>query len=131
MTEFDDFDLWDDSPAKFDVQRFEAEWATLNAIREMLGIALKGSTQPTYSQSLAFGKAIAPGIYDSEASIIGKGNESQLTREYRQAAEAQSRIDKRTVTPLELVDRDINRYSNLLDNVGEERNLIKRRLTIL
>jgi hypothetical protein len=27
--------------------RLDAEWTTLNAIREMLGIALKGRTSPT------------------------------------------------------------------------------------
>lgn len=131
MPNFDDFDLWDDTSPGFDRERLDAEWVTLNAIREMLGIALKGRLQPTYDQSLAFGKVLAPKIFSSDASIIGKGNESQLAQEYRQAAEAQSAIDKRIVPPLELIDVDIDRFNNLLSNAGEKYDLIKRRLNIL
>jgi hypothetical protein len=54
------------------------EWVTLNAFREMLGIALKGSTTPTYAQSLAFSKSVAPQIFDTDQSIIGKVKERDL-----------------------------------------------------
>lgn len=96
----------------------------------MLGIALKGQTQPTYQQSLNFGKAVAPAIFDTDQSLLGRTKEDILVSEYRQRAEAATVVRKQKVEPVDLVDKDIEENKSLL-HTGGENNLIKRRVDIL
>lgn len=107
----------------------DVEWATLQALRDMLGISLKGSSRPTYLQALALGKALAPEIFDSEHSVLGNDQERLLVREYRQLAKAKSNSEHRDVEPIELVDEDIKRYSDLL-NMGKD-HLLRRKIGVL
>ena len=105
------------------------EWLTLQALRDMLGIAFKGGFQPTYQQALDLGKVIAPEIFDSDKTLLGKDSERLLVKEYKQRAEAKSVSERRQVNPIELVNEDINSLSQLLNKTAED-NLIKRRITI-
>jgi len=130
MDKFSDFDLSDNEQPQFNPRRLDVEWTTLNAIREMLGIALKGVSTPTYEQALALGRILSPELFDSAASLIGKGNEQQIVREYRQKAEARSEKEKRIVSPVEVVDKDIEDHNDLLDTSGD-RSLIRKRLNFL
>ena len=130
MNGLDDFDLAGDQPATYDRRRLDVEWATLVAIREMLGISLKGRATPTYEQSLAFAKALAPALFDSDETLIGTSGEPQLVQEYRQKTEALSQLESRKVPATEIIDRDINELGNLLE--AESANyLLRKRLGVL
>jgi hypothetical protein len=118
-----------ESPTQFD-RRLDAEWATLNAIREMLGIALKGRVAPTYAQALDVGKVIAPQIYATESSLLGRDREPQLVQEYRQRADALSQIRGQVVKPLEVLDEDIQTQRRLVMTSGD-RDLIQKRMDLL
>ncbi len=129
MNNIPDFDLSDDSE-DFASNRLQNEWATLSAIREMLGIATKGAVQPTYEQSLAVGKVIAPKIFASNKTIIGKTPENQLVQEYRQKAARLSQIENRKIHPTKIVDKEIEELDPLLMTGGEDNLLRKRRRTL-
>lgn len=124
MEDFEYLSQYEDSSYR---QRLDTEWTLLNAIREMLGVALKGEITPTYAQSIAIGKSIAPQIFDTEASLLGKSKEPALAREYRQRAEASSQLEGESINPLQLIDEDIEYYGRLLTTSGE-RDLIQRKL---
>jgi hypothetical protein len=110
--------------------RLDAEWAALNAIREMLGIALKGRSSPTYSQALDVGKVVAPQVFAMERSLLGRGREPQLVQEYRQKADALSQIRGEVINPLQVLDEDIAIQRRLVGTTGN-RDLIQRRLDAL
>lgn len=106
------------------------EWATLQALRDMLGIALKGTASPTYAQSLMVGKDIAPAIFDSDESILGNDQERLLVKEFRQRAQAKSITEGRDVSPIDLIKGEIESLSDLL-NKAEDDSLIQRRIAML
>ena len=97
----------------FDRDRLDTEWTTLIAIREALGIAVKDKLSPTYSQSLALGRQLAPALYDPKISLISRSAESPTAREFRQHAEILSGIENRAVDPLELIDPEIRKFARL------------------
>lgn len=111
-------------------KRLDTEWVTLNAIREMLGISLKGTISPTYNQALNFGRAIAPSIFDSDKSLLGKEKDPPLVEEYKQRADGLSQIRGEMIEPLALLDKDIETHE-LLARTSGERDQIWRKLQIL
>lgn len=127
--DYSDFDLSEGEPP-FNRRRLDAEWIALNAIRETLGIALKGSSTPTYEQSLAFAKHLAPGLFNTSETLIGKTKESQLVQEYRQRTQALSQLENRDVPPTEIIDGEIDILNGLLQ-AESVNDLIKRRLILL
>lgn len=56
VSEYDDFPDLADDDFEFDEARLKAEWVGLNAIREALGIAVKGQPAPTYIHLLTRNK---------------------------------------------------------------------------
>jgi len=114
---------------EIDHDRLDAEWATLIAIRELLGVALKGKATPTYEQALEFGKTVSPSLFDSEDTVLGS-NEREIVKEYRQRAEAKSSISGRTITPLELLHEEIEEFKAMVRTPGD-RDLIEKRLRAL
>src|SRR3954470_4212899 len=87
--------------------RLNAEWAFLNATREMMNIARRQSDLTTYRQALRFGEAIAPGILGKETRILHGAQESEEAIYYREKATAETARQMREVTALELIDKDI------------------------
>lgn len=131
MTEgLSNHDFSEDLPVPYDESRLEAEWTALSALREMLSIAQKGAFTPTYEQSLAFGRELSPPLFGQNSSLITKGQESPDVREYRQRAEAESQIKREDVSPVEIIDRDIEEFTKLADTVGN-RNEIQKRIRTL
>ncbi len=59
-------------------RRLDAEWLTLNVIREMLGIAVKDRLNPTYQQAMDFGRVIAPDLFEHDNTLIMQPPEKQL-----------------------------------------------------
>jgi len=113
-------------PLGVDQRRLDAEWATLIAIREVIGVGLKGKSTPTYGQALQFAKTISPTLFDSESTVLGS-KERDIVREYRQRAEAESSLKSRAVTPVEVVEKEIKAFKAMLDTPGD-RHLIEKRL---
>src|SRR5439155_8611144 len=74
-------------------QRLDTEWLTLSAVRETIGIALKGTRSPTYQQALAMCKSLLPALYNENVSFLIKRQESFGVRKYRQKAEALSEVE--------------------------------------
>jgi hypothetical protein len=112
---------------EFDKQRLDVEWTTLIAIREALGIAFKDKLSPTYAQSLSVGKELAPELYDPDVSLLARSDEPPTAREFRQRAEVRSRIEERSVTPLELIDPEIKEFERL-HAVDPEKTEIEKKL---
>lgn len=117
----------DDEMQDFDPQRLETEWLGLNALREILSIAVKGQATPTYEQALRLAEELAPGLFGRHISLIAAAQEPNILREYRQRAEAASQLSNREVAPLEIVSREIEEAEAMLRTAGE-RDRIQSRL---
>jgi hypothetical protein len=121
-----------------DTARLDAEWITLNAVRGMTKIAVKGDVgKSTYDNALVLGGELYPAMLGSESSILRRHRESDTTTEYRQRARVKSLKQGATVEPLDLVRDDIEELRDLLDvaNQGGQNkgrvDQLKRRLGIL
>ena len=111
-------------------QRLESEWTVISALREVVGIALKGRVRPTYLQTLALAQDLMPRLFDPESGLLFRQQESPTTRRYRQMADAQSELEGERVTALELVEQDIGRYEEFLE-VGPARDQLRKELHLL
>ena len=127
MAEFEQSQFWDTEEESPYNRRLAIEWTTLNAIREMLGIGFKGKISPTYEQAIAVGKVLAPQVFATQDSLLGRGNEPALVEKYRQQAEATSEIEGKQIEPLTILDADIETYRSLNQTSGD-RHLIQRHL---
>lgn len=112
------------------LSRLNTEWSVLIALREVVGIALKGEVQPTYSQVLALAQKLFPQLFNPKESLLIRQRESDITREYRQQAEAEAELQKKPITPLELVEADIQKFENLV-NTRVETDKLRVRLSKL
>lgn len=112
-------------------RRLDAEWTTLNAIRETLGIANTGPADSTYTSALALGREAAPQLFDPQFSLIAAAQEPPLVREYRQRAEAKSILDGHPISPLELLDGDLATDERLLEASSYGSDQLKRSVTSL
>jgi hypothetical protein len=104
---------YDSTDLAFDRQRLQAEWAALNAFREMLGIALKGKESPTYTKTFLLARDAVPDLFGPD-SILANAAEPEEVRMYRQKAEAESLRREVPVSPLAIVDEEITEYEALL-----------------
>ena len=110
--------------------RLNTEWSFVVALREIAGIALKGEIQPTYAQSIALARALFPKLFNPDESLLIRQQESEITREYRQLAKAESSLQKKAIAPLELVKSDIAKYEKLV-KTSVETDKLRQRLTKL
>lgn len=114
--------------------RLDSEWVTVNAVRELIRLATRGDrSKATYKHALELGAEICPEILGDDVSVLKRAKESQITREYRQLAEAQSRKADEEVTALALVKADITKLSELLESSRgkQQTNLLMQRLKLL
>lgn len=119
INSFDEFDPPDFS-GDFNEDRLDIEWITLNAVREMLGIALRGRPNPTYEQALAFGAVLSPQLFGPDSSLISQAQEPPIVTEYRQRAELESNAQGIAVNPLDILDKEISYYSDLTKSRGDK-----------
>jgi hypothetical protein len=97
-----------------DQQRLDAEWLATNAFRDVIGLATEGdSNKATYAQAIALGGQVIPGLL-GEDSLLKRAHEGDLTREYRQKAQAKGLLSGTQVSPLALVNADIGEYERLV-----------------
>lgn len=102
-----------------ELTRLDVEWLALNAVRETLGIANRGAADSTYSQALAWGRQLLPRLFDPEFSLIAAAQEPPLVREFRQRSEAESLLQNKTISPLELIEKDIEHYEKMIEVSGK------------
>lgn len=114
-----DFDDFDNKDENFDPERLDAEWVGLNALRETLRIAFKGQAAPTYSDTLRVARDLAPELYHPNVSVLAQAQEQPAVREYRQRALAESELRGLTVSPVEVINREIGELERLLTTHGE------------
>lgn len=124
--DWDDFAEDAEWPNQADRTRLDAEWTTLNGLREVFGIALKGTKQPTYSETLELAEIVAPDLFADEQSVLARRHESGLAKEYQQKAQALSSIQKRKVTPVEVIDEEINELDTLISQTEDNDKLRER-----
>jgi hypothetical protein len=111
-------------------RRLDLEWVALNAFREAMQTALRSHGAVTYEQALALAKEELPEIFSADESLISRGQEPPLVREYRQEAALESSATSKKVEPAALIERDLKRVERLLEIPGEHGE-IRRRLARL
>jgi hypothetical protein len=84
-------------------KKFQTEWALLNLVRELRGISNKGAT-PTYYSAIKLARQVIPEVFDEESLIVKRHHEPEMVRSYRQKAEAQTQLEGKVISPVELVD---------------------------
>ena len=108
-------------------KKFQTEWALLNLVRELRGISNKGVT-PTYYSSIKLATQIIPEIFNEKSLIVQRNHEPELVRAFRQQAEAQSKIEGRSIDPIELVDKRIVVLNQQIATDIEQKDLLKKEL---
>ena len=114
-----------------DRERLDAEWVTVNALRELMRMATQGdSSQSTYNHALELGARICPQVLGEDVSLLRRHRESATVREFRQKAEAKSRIGD-PVSALTLLETEITEYRDLLATARNRQRTdqLKSRLT--
>ena len=82
----------------------EREWLLLGGIRQLISIAQR--TQASYADDLSLVLELAPELIRSDSPFLD-AFESNLERLYRARSAAQTILQGRDVSPIELIDRDI------------------------
>ncbi|PSN17962.1 hypothetical protein C7271_14975 [filamentous cyanobacterium CCP5] len=100
--------------------RLDNEWLATVALRE--GLTIAQDQPPTYLETFAFGELLYSDLFDPETSLLRKNQESRSAREYREMAKAESTVEQKEITAIEIVERDIARINHLLSN-KENKNL--------
>lgn len=99
-------------------QRLDSEWIGTVALRETFTIAQEQA--PTYLETLAYGEALYPDLFDPETSLLRQNQESIEARDYRELAKVQSIIKQRDITALEIVEREIEEVDSYLNLIGKQ-----------
>ncbi|MFH6947314.1 hypothetical protein ACHRV6_02380 [Flavobacterium sp. FlaQc-51] len=118
MEEFENFD---------EFKKMQTEWALLNLVRELRGISNKGAT-PTYYSAIKLASQIIPEIFNEKSLIVQRHHEPDLVRSFRQKAEAQSKLEGRTVEAIEIVDQEILKLNQQIGTEITDNDLLKKEL---
>jgi hypothetical protein len=110
--------------------RLDIEWLAANALRDALGIAIPGIQPPGFEDTLNIGEQIAPLLFGRNVSLVRRLLADVAVREYQERADAESQLKGLVVDPLDIVDREIKGFEELLAARGEKEQ-IKRRLRFL
>lgn len=106
--------------------RLDPEWLTLNAVRDLIRLAVQGdSSKSTYKSALDLGAVICPEILGRDVSVLQQERESDLTKEYRQRATYRSIREKEDISPLSLIEQDIEEFESLLKTAKESNDKTK------
>ena len=109
------------------------EFLGVSALREVVQIATGGDMRATYKEVIKLGKELYPELYNSNNSILVKENESDMAREYRQRAIAESTLKKTTILPIDLITEEIQKlhsYIRISRNKGEHSETDKLKLKL-
>jgi hypothetical protein len=110
--------------------RLDAEWAFLNATREMMNIARRKPASTTYNQGIYVGAVIAPSIMAPERRLLHGIKESNEAKLSRQKALADTAIRGRLVTGLDVLEEEMAELTSQVTAVPEA-EMLQNRLTIV
>jgi hypothetical protein len=110
--------------------RLDAEWAFLNATREMMNIARRKPDSTTYNQAIYFGVAIAPSIMGPERRLLHGIKESNEAKLFREKALAETELRQRFVTGHDVLEEEIAALTSQVSAVPDA-EMLQNRLAIL
>ena len=88
---------------------FDSEWLLVNAVRQTFGISNK--TPITYAQAVVLARELAPQLISGDSPLV-TAFEADVIKLFRERAEAQSKIENRTVLPVQALDAEISRLES-------------------
>lgn len=126
-----------------DSTKRDIAFQALVATRDTLNFATHKSIPTTYEQAFNVIADIDPGLYKAMNQYLSARNENDELKLFKEMARNESKIQKKTITPEQLLDAEIHRFEQLLSGglpVNEEDSdeeiednvkFIKRRIAIL
>jgi hypothetical protein len=72
--------------------RLDAEWLVTSATRDVMLLAMKDQMRASYKRSAEVAGVLCPSLMGKDVSLLRKAMESEVVKEYRQRAEAKTRI---------------------------------------
>lgn len=109
-----------------DIRR-DIAFQLLIAHRDLLQLAKKRKTPPTYENALGLLHELAPEYYEEITTLLTRKNESEIIRLFHQLAEVKSKESGKEITAIELLDKQIETYQTLV-NQDSTQNLIRKKL---
>ncbi len=106
-------------------ERRNNAFTALCALRECITIAKQSDSTISYKRALAFLKDINPSVYTDIKNLLTQTNESEIVKYYKQVAESLSNKGEE-ITPLELIEKEIERNRTLLDGETEGASIWKK-----
>jgi hypothetical protein len=97
----DDDEYVDDSDNP-QIRKTDLEWLLINALRDTVGISLKGSRPYNYRQIVELGEELIPSILGLDRNLFNESKENPLYEEYKERAEALSLREQKQVTILQV-----------------------------
>jgi hypothetical protein len=110
--------------------RLDAEWAFLNATREMMNIARQKPDSTTYNQAIYLGEVIAPSVLGRDKRLLHGIKESAEARLFREKAVAETAIRGKVVTALDVLEEELRSLTTQAVAVPEG-EMIQNRLAIV
>lgn len=114
-----------------DDEKANASFQIVAAMRDAINLALKGPYMPTYEKSLAYIKDVSPDLYESIIKYLPGKNESELTKRFKEKAEADpeegTTLEDRAVSfireEIDACDATIHKSMNNKASKGYKRQL--------
>jgi hypothetical protein len=107
-------------------ERRNTAFQIVNAIREAINLGRVAPTSITYENALDIIEDIDREMYTSFISLLSNKNESDKVKLYKEIAETLSTVEEQ-VTPLELIQRDLDKMSEL-SLIADDKRFIKKEL---
>lgn len=92
----------------------ELAFQIIVALRDTLSIAKKTEPKPTYENAIRILHDISPELYEEVIKQLPNKNLSENAKFYQGKAEVQSFVDAKVISPIELIQADINELRELL-----------------
>lgn len=108
-------------------KRRNLAFQVLVANRDLLELATKRHQPPTYENSIGLLNEIAPSVYKDFVKLLSRKNDSELVQFYTELAEIKSIELQKEVTPIQLVEEQIEVYKKLTQQDSSKR-VVKKRL---
>jgi hypothetical protein len=107
-------------------ERRDAAFQTVNALRESLTLARNGSVPVSYEFAFDIIFDLNPKLYDALITLLVSKNENELVKYYKEEAEASS-TDDDIVLPLDLIDKEIERVTELISQKSGKNVYLKKK----
>ncbi|MBK8367666.1 MAG: hypothetical protein IPL10_09665 [Bacteroidetes bacterium] len=109
-------------------QRRNIAFQTIVAHRDLLQLANKRSTPPTYENALGLLNEIAPDLYEQFTVLLSRKNDSELVQYFKDLAEIKSKESGKEISAIDLIERQIETLQDLHDKDTTKGTVTKRLL---